>query len=225
MRLAIKLILAGILVGSCGGKDNDTPTPPKEKELGSFNLIFPDNNLICTEGEDNGTDGVNIEFQWSASTNATSYELEITNQETNSTDNRTVNTTSAAIDLPKGTLFSWTVTAVLGEKTLESNSWNFYSEGTSTENFAPFPAEITVSDNNDGTVTISWVGEDLDDDLANYDVYIGITGNMELILESTTDLSTIYSIISGQQYMIEIVSYDSKGNTSSSRTHFIFYES
>lgn len=222
MKLAIKLILVGILLASCGGKDNDTPTPIIEKELGSFNLIFPDNNLICTEGEDNGTDGVNIEFQWSASTNATSYELEITNQETNSIDNRTVNTTSATIGLPKGTQFSWTVTAVLGEKNLESNAWNFYSEGTSTENFAPFPAEITVSDNNDGTVTVSWVGEDLDDDLANYDVFIGTTENMELILESTTDLSTIYSITSGQQYIIEIISTDNNDNTSTSRTFFTF---
>ena len=89
MRLAIKLILMGLLIVSCGGKDSDNPTPPEEKELGVFNLLFPDNNLICTEGEDNGNDGVSIEFQWSASTNATSYELEITNQETNSTDTRT----------------------------------------------------------------------------------------------------------------------------------------
>ncbi|PHN94458.1 hypothetical protein CSC80_03640 [Maribacter sp. 6B07] len=222
MRLAIKLILAGILVASCGGKDNDTTTPPIEKELGSFNLIFPDNNLICTEGEDNGTDGVNIEFQWSASSNATSYDLEITNQENNSTDTRTVNATSLEVGLPKGTQFSWKVTAILEDKSLASDTWNFYSEGTSTENFAPFPAEITVSENNDGTVTVSWIGEDLDNDIVNYDVYIGVFGNLELILENTTNLNINYSITAGEQYHVQVISKDSNDNTSTSQTYFTF---
>ncbi|SEB85620.1 hypothetical protein SAMN05192540_1726 [Maribacter dokdonensis] len=222
MRLAIKLILAGILVASCGGKDNDTTTPPIEKELGSFNLIYPDNNLICTEGEDNGTDGVNIEFQWSASSNATSYDLEITNQENNSTDSRTVNANSLEVGLPKGTQFSWKVTAILEDKSLASDTWNFYSEGTSTENFAPFPAEITVSDNNDGTVTVSWIGEDLDNDIVNYDVYIGVFGNLELILENTTNLNTNFSITVGEQYHVQVISKDSNDNTSTSQTYFTF---
>ncbi|MDO6471431.1 hypothetical protein [Maribacter sp. 1_MG-2023] len=224
MRLAIKLFLMGLLVASCDGKDDNNNNPPEEteKELGAFNLEFPENNLICTEGEDNGNDGVSIEFQWSASTNATSYELEITNQETNSTDTRTVTTTSLAVGLPKGTQFSWTVTAILGAKTLASDSWNFYSVGTSTENFAPFPAEISVSDNGDGTVNVSWVGEDLDDDLVSYDVYIGTSGNLELILENTTNENTNYNITAGQQYIVEIVSKDSNDNTSTSRTYFTF---
>ncbi len=224
MRLAIKLILMGLLVASCGGKDDNNNNPPEEteKELGAFNLVFPENNLICTEGEDNGTDGVSIEFQWSGSTNATSYEVKITNQETNSTDSRTVTTTSLAVGLPKGTQFSWAVTAILGSKTLVSDSWNFYSEGTSTENFAPFPAEIGVSDNGNGTVTVSWVGEDLDDDLENYDVYIGSGETLELILENTTLLNTTYNITAGQQYAIKVISKDSNNNSSTSETSFSF---
>ncbi|WP_299797454.1 hypothetical protein [uncultured Maribacter sp.] len=224
MRLAIKLFLMGLLVASCGGKDDNNNNPPEEteKELGAFNLVFPENNLICTEGEDNGTDGLSIEFQWSGSTNATSYELEITNQETNSTDTRTVTTTSLAIGLPKGTQFSWAVTAILGAKTLASDSWNFYSEGTSTENFAPFPAEISVSDNGDGTVNVSWVGEDLDDDLVNYDVHIGTSGNLELILENTTNENTTYNFTAGEQYIVQIVSKDSNDNTSTSLIYFTF---
>ena len=222
MRLAIKLILVGLLVASCGGSDDNNNTTPEEKELGALNLVFPENNLICTEGQDNSTDGVNIEFQWSASTNATSYELEITNQETNTTDTRTVTTTSLAVGLPKGTQFSWSVTAILGSKTLASDSWNFYSEGTSTENFAPFPAEISVADNGNGTVTVSWVGEDLDNDLVDYDVYIGISGNLELILENTTNENTNYNITAGEQYIIQIISKDSNDNTSTSRTYFTF---
>ena len=224
MRLAIRLILVGLLVTACGGKDDNKNDPPEdtEKELGAFNLEFPENNLICTEGEDNGTDGVSIEFQWSGSTNATSYEIKITNQETNSTDTRTVTTTSLTIGLPKGTQFSWAVTAILGSKTLPSDSWNFYSEGTSTENFAPFPAEIGVSDNGNGTVSVSWVGEDLDDDLENYDVYIGSGETLELILENTTLLNTTYNITAGQQYAIKVISKDSNNNSSTSETSFSF---
>lgn len=224
MKIAIKLILVTILLASCGGKDNNKPSPPDEteKELGAFNLVFPDNNLICTEGEDNGTDGVNIEFQWSASSNATSYELEITNQENSTIDKRTANTNSLTVGLPKGTQFSWSVSAIVDSNTLSTDSWNFYSEGSTTENFAPFPAEISVSDNGDGSVTASWVGEDLDDDLANYDVYIGATEILELILENTTALSTTYNITAGQQYTIKVISKDSNNNSSTSETYFAF---
>ena len=224
MRLVIKLIFVGLLVASCGGSDDSNNNQPEEteKELGAFNLIFPENNLICTEGEDNGTDGVSIELQWSASANATSYELEITNQENNSKDTRTITTTSLAVGLPKGTQFSWNVTAILGSKTLSSDSWNFYSEGNSTENFAPFPAEIGVSDNGDGSVSVSWTGEDLDDDLSTYDVYIGTSGNLELILENTTNESTNYNITAGEQYIARVVSKDSNNNTSTSETYFTF---
>lgn len=224
MKIVIQLIFMGLLVTACGGKDDNNNNPPEEteKELGAFNLVFPENNLICTEGEDNGIDGVSIEFQWSGSTNATSYEIKITNQETNSTDTRTVTTTSLAVGLPKGTQFSWAVTAILGSKTLVSDSWNFYSEGTSTENFAPFPAEISVSDNGNGSVTISWIGEDLDDDLVNYDVHIGTSDNLELILENTTNESTNYNITAGEQYIVQVVSKDSNNNTSTSETYFTF---
>ena len=80
----------------------------------------------------------------------------------------------------------------------------------------------SFQDNGDGTVTVSWVGEDLDDDLINYDVYIGTSSNLELILENTTNENINYNITAGEQYIVEIVSKDSNDNTSTSRTYFTF---
>ncbi|SNR28616.1 hypothetical protein SAMN04488009_0813 [Maribacter sedimenticola] len=225
MKIAIQLILAMTILVSCGGKDSNSPTPPKEeaeKELGAFALTFPDNNLICTEGEENAEGGIDIEFLWTASANATSYDLELINQETNTTDTRTVNGTSVVISLPKGTQFTWQITAKLNSKTLKSDSWNFYSQGTVTENYAPFPAVIEVEDQGNSTVAISWIAEDLDDDLTSYDVSIETTQNQEVLLEDTTLTTTNFTYTNGEVYIVKVISKDSNGNTSTNELTFSF---
>lgn len=49
----------------------------------------------------------------------------------------------------------------------------FYTEGVSVSNHAPFPASITLEDNKDGTINISWEASDLDNDILKYKVYLG----------------------------------------------------
>jgi len=118
MRSFIKLVALAIVISSCGGKDNSpAPPQPEVKELGAFNLVFPDNNLICTEGEDTGNDEVSINFMWTESANATAYDLEITNQDSGAKINETSTTTSKTAVLPKGAQFTWTITAKLGNAT------------------------------------------------------------------------------------------------------------
>ncbi|TVZ16700.1 hypothetical protein [Maribacter sp. MAR_2009_72] len=225
MKVAIKLFLVMTLMVSCGGGgDNDSPNPPDEveKELGAFSLTFPDNNLICTEGEENTDGTVGIEFLWTASTNATSYELELINQETSTAENKTVNGTSTVINVPKGVQFTWQITAKLDAKTLKSDSWNFYSQGTVTESYAPFPATIEVEDQGNSTADISWIAEDLDDDLTGYDVSIGTANNPEILLEDTTLTTTNFTYTEGEVYFIRVVSKDSTGNTSANEMTFSF---
>lgn len=222
MKTAIKLFIGLILLSSCGGSDSDSPEPNNgTNELGDFNLIFPDNNLVCTEGTDVGTSETAIEFLWSTAENATSYEIQITNQDSGNVINTSSTTTEKTVTLPKNTQFSWTVTAIFGDQSKKSEQWNFYSEGIAVENYAPFPANITVEDNNDNTVKISWTTEDLDNDLKNYDVYVGESNNMELLLESTEDTSiNSYAITSGTEYTVKVISRDNNNNTSSSLKTF-----
>jgi hypothetical protein len=224
MKTVLRALLCLGVLNACGG--NDSPTiPPNETiaNLSAFNLVFPDNNLICTEGTEVGSDAVSINFIWSTSVNATSYNLEIKNLTTNETVTSTSNTTSKSIVVAKDTQFSWKVMASLNDKTRESEQWNFYSEGITEENFAPFPATITLEDNKDSTVNLSWVAEDLDNDLSVYDIYIGTEDNPSLFLENTTETTSInYSITYGQIYAIKVVSKDSRNNTFISQTKFRF---
>ena len=193
------------------------PSDP-QIELGSFNLIFPDNNLICTEGEDVGNDEVSINFMWNASENATSYSLEITNLDTEEVTNSSVTAPEKIITLPRDAQFSWKVTAVLDDKNRESEQWNFYSEGIAEENFAPFPANITAIDKTDGFVEISWKGSDLDNDITKYDLYFGSNSeNLDFIVSKTNDDSTSSQPITyGLSYYIQVITTDDRGNSSSS---------
>jgi hypothetical protein len=192
--------------------------PEPEIELGSFNLVFPDNNLICTEGEDIGNNEISIDFMWTASENATAYDLAITNLDSNETKKFSSTTTSKAVSIPRDAQFSWKVTASDDNKTKESQQWNFYSEGIAVENFAPFPAEITTQDQTNGFVEISWTGSDLDNDIETYELYFGTdVENLEFIVSTSVDSSSSQPIIYGTNYYIEVVTTDERGNTSSSK--------
>ncbi|MBU2947677.1 hypothetical protein [Zobellia uliginosa] len=227
MKNSLTLIFCVILFVACKGNKEDLvdqvlPSNP-EIELGAFNLVFPDNNLICTEGVNQANNELDIEFLWSKSTNATSYKLDITNQTTGEVISMFSNTESKAVTLPKDTQFSWTVTAALEDKEEESNTWNFYSEGISEENFAPFPAEITITDNEDGTVNIEWSTTDLDDDISFYNIYLGTTANPELLLSQTNIMNISDQPIEyGTVHYIKIVTEDSRGNSSTTKTEFSF---
>ena len=55
MKTVLKIFIGLFLLSSCGGS-KDSPSVPNEeaKQLGAFDLVFPDNNLVCTEGDDAG---------------------------------------------------------------------------------------------------------------------------------------------------------------------------
>ena len=209
------------LLASCSNKDNllDEVLPEGNTELGSFNLLFPDNNLICTEGKDLTNDEISITFMWSVSENATSYTIEIVNQDTNEVINTSSNSTSKSVALPRDTQSSWSVEANLDDITKESSQWNFYSEGTAQENFAPFPATITDTNLSNDFVEISWKGSDLDNDIASYDLYFGSDPeDLEFIVSKTSDEgSSSQPIIYNTDYTIQVITKDELGNTSISQ--------
>lgn len=224
MKHLYKITLCIFLLTSC--KKNKTEfeeqilPPEPEIELGSFNLIFPDNNLICTEGTDVDNNEVSINFMWTAADKASSYTIEITNLATDVTTNTTSTNTSKEITLPKDTQFSWKVLAFVDNISKESSQWSFYSEGITEENFAPFPAEITTEDKLNGFVEISWTGTDLDNDIDTYELYFGADANALEFIVSTTSNEGVSSqpITYGTDYFIEVITTDDRGNTSSSKT-------
>ena len=87
------LVLALMLSCSSGG-DGDgisvtptptpTPTPPPVTvpTPSSATLSLPENNKVCETGTNASTTQSTILFQWVAATNATAYDLRITNSDT-----------------------------------------------------------------------------------------------------------------------------------------------
>lgn len=224
MKTILKIFISVFILSSCGGgKDNPPEPEPEAKELGAFNLVFPDNNLICTEGIDVGTEEVSIGFLWSESANATSYDIQITNQETSEIINQSSTAPEKTVTLKKNTQYSWEITAKLNEVTKTSTVWNFYTEGIAVENYAPFPAEISFTDNSNGTVNISWVGSDLDDDIQSFDVYLGTEPEPNIYLTDTELVEIVnYEITTNIVYYIKIVTKDAAGNSSTSKALFTF---
>jgi len=224
MRIAQLLIISALILQSCGGGGDDAPPPPLPLEIGSFKLLFPENNQLCTLGTDVSEGMISIPFRWNEAENATSYKLEIFEQGGTKTYEETVSTNAADVVITRGTQFNWKVTASLDQKELESDDiWNFYTEGTSVNSHVPFPAKITVTDNLDNSIDIIWEGSDLDDDIVSYDVSIGTESNPPALLLETTETSVLdYSIMYDTLYYLEIITLDTQGNRSISTKKFNF---
>ncbi|GAB2763522.1 hypothetical protein GCM10010465_05730 [Actinomadura fibrosa] len=139
-------------------------------------LVAPLNNKECEQGNISGNTAT-VDFSWESATDATSYDLKITNLDTQSaTTKNNLTGTSAAVSLERGHPYSWQVTAKnSGSKTTASDVWKFYLSGDGESNFAPFPATAlepasgaTVARTN-GKVTLSWqTAVDPDGDAVTY---------------------------------------------------------
>lgn len=233
MRLLKYILKFNILFCFFGCSDSsDTPIeqePPINDvpmELGSFNLLFPENNLVCSEGTIRPNSQVSIQFDWTESENATSYELKIENSLTDEILTKTVpaSLTSTEVVIPMGMPFTWNVFAEREDVVKPSeNTWNFYSQGIVTSNYIPFPAQIDILYNGDNTVNIFWNGSDLDDDIAYYDIYLGPEPSPSLILQNTAETQLLnYTITQGEIYYLEVVTVDNEENKSKSFKQFTF---
>ncbi|WP_299158116.1 hypothetical protein [uncultured Tenacibaculum sp.] len=221
MKKLIYILIIQLILISCGGSGNEPIEP--EVELGVFELIFPENNTLCTEGKSISKGQVAIPLRWNISKNATSYKVVIINTDTGERTERTTNTNSIEVNLLKGTKFSWNVIAILNNKEKSSSTWNFYSEGVSVSNHIPFPASISIEDNKDGTINIKWVGSDLDNDIANYKVYLGESESTTVLIAETTNNSIENKSINyNKKYFLKIITIDEKDNSSSSIKEFRF---
>ncbi len=221
-------IILTLTIQSCGGGDdaagpNPNPNPGTDLSLGDFELIFPINNTICTEGTEVSETTTSIPFRWSVSENATSYKIEVINSSNGDKTENTATTNSTNIDLPKGTQFTWNVIAILDSDSKPSKeNWNFYSEGITVSNHVPFPAKITLQDNKDGSINVSWTSTDLDNDIDMYEVFLQEGTNRTLIAETKETVINGVRISYDTIYSLEVITKDKQGNSSSSKREFRF---
>lgn len=221
MRRIVFTLIVLTIISACGGK-KQAPIPEPSAAI----LSAPLNNEACVTGVALSDTESKIKFIWNAASNSESYEVTITNLLTKVEQTQITTSTSAEITLNRNTPYSWFVTSKSSKTaaTAKSSVWKFYNPGLGASSFPPYPAEIvspTMGQSvipNAGKISFQWKGSDADNDLLNYDVYLGTsTNNLTLIKTQHTSTSLAdVSVNASTTYYWKVISRDGKGNTSDS---------
>lgn len=218
MRTMLLLFFGVVLIG-CNKKSE--PKPPE-----AAILLFPNSNSECTTGRDLNETTSEIEFRWMAADHTESYELRVTNLNTNITQTIITPNSSAKLPIAKGEPFSWIVRSrnTKVSETAFSEAWNFYNAGFQTT-YAPFPAEVITPKNGtsifkdiDNEVTLEWSGADIENDIVGYEIYFSTTNPPETLIASPSSGmdSEKVTVTSDTTYYWKILTMDGEGNISDS---------
>jgi hypothetical protein len=221
-------VIALLLLIACGGSDSstdDTPPPPAVAAPSAATLVFPADNTECNEGVISSTDETKsaVTFQWNASENTDTYEVNLRNINTNTSTKSNSTTNDATITIDRGTPYEWFVVSKANgtNETASSAKAKFYNQGPGIENYAPFPAEAinpargaTIASAT--SVNLQWAASDIDDDIVGYTVFFGTETNPTTELGTTEASNLDAPITSGTIYYWSVITTDSQNNTSTS---------
>lgn len=211
----IVTIIISFLVFSCEGEFETSDG------LTNLTLVLPLNNQECF-GTNLPNGKIRVAFDWEDVTGVSSYSLEYEDIVSGEQFMASSAASNLNLELEPGTQYTWSVT-VIDEfgNSKTSDSFNFYTEGLAEENHVPFPAAISILDSGNGTLTISWDGSDLDDDIEFYDVYFSSQNPPVLILSETTSETTTVNVQSGITYYLNVRTVDGNRNFSDSKLTII----
>lgn len=176
----IKLLLIFLVGGitlSCSEDDGVVAEP---EAPGVASLVLPADNTQCEVGEV-VANMAEVFFEWDEAANAETYDLVITNLETQEVKQRpNLNTTEIMVRLERGNAYSWKVISKnSGEEVAESEANRFYVAGPPGSNNVPFPATLTAPSSGaevspvDGKITLEWEAAltDTDGDPLTFTLY------------------------------------------------------
>lgn len=229
MKNIVYILVIICLLVSCGKSSNPEEELPVNPTAPT--LIYPNNNEPCLDAVSLNDSQSQIAFNWNQGQNTDNYTLVITNLSTNDTQEIPVSFPPYTATLIKAEPFAWKVVAngAIGTTPAESDRWKFYLSGDAQTSYAPFPAELlspqassTVSANNDGEITLSWIATDVDSDIATYTLFMDTNdASTEVTQLSYQSGNMQYNIEveSNQTYLWRVVTLDQTGNTSDSGTY------
>ena len=115
-QIYINLVIASLILISCGGGGEDpisSPEPPEPEVVlppEAAMLTFPENNTECNISEILSETQSTVPFDWNDSANTDTYQIIVTNLNTNSiVVSQTVSISAAPITLERGTPYEWSV--------------------------------------------------------------------------------------------------------------------
>ncbi|WP_271767122.1 hypothetical protein [Aquimarina algiphila] len=217
MRNFYIVVLSSLFLFSCSGDDN-TVTPILDTVPSIPSLVFPTNNLVCTN--------FNLEFDWSrvvdGDGDSIQYTIDIATDNTftpvlfTATTTETVNT----FTLEKGTTYFWRVKATdsAGNDSGYSDIQTFFTEpdaGVNTIPNAPVVLSPSLGELVSGTnITLDWDATDEDNDPLTFDLYFGDT-NPPVLVSENINVSTFDVIVSANTtyYWRVVVKDDKQGAT------------
>lgn len=223
----ILLLTSGFILLNCSsdgsGSGDDSPAPNPITPPSAASLVFPTNNSECTEGNNITSTESNITFDWSNSANTDSYQLVLKNLESQVTNNYNSNISEIDVTLLRGVPYSWhVISRNSGTQTAQSSTWKFYNAGDAITSYAPFPAELiaptmgTAFEASVTSVTLDWEGNDVDDDITEYEILFGTINPPTASQGTVTDSNIQVNVSSGNIYYWKVITKDSQGNSSTS---------
>ena len=193
MKLYNSFLILLLLVFACEKEVIITPDPPL--------LIGPQNNNSCT-----------------SDTFITSQTSQVIRDiETNSDIQLNTFRTFSFVVLDRGKQYSWWVISKYNaDQTFSKSSvWTFYLEGSQKSSHFPFPANLLNPKSNeqislnDGKYIFRWETTDLDDDIIEYDIYLGTEPDEFTLLAERLSLNSIeLSLYSNQFYYWKVIKRD-----------------
>ena len=201
-------------------------------EPDSVFLISPNNQDNCSSSTILDESKSQVDFNWTEGLNADQYEIIVENQSNNLQTKKTSLENNISIILERGINYSWWVISRSNKSSITATSliWQFYLEGPSILEHIPFSAvlldpeneeEIILNDQN--KYILKWSGNDLDDDIDYYSLYLGNSISEVNIFENNIKNQQIeLNLLKQKTYYWKILTVDSKGNASSSQI-FSFY--
>jgi len=222
------LYIMGCLVLSlscfnCGGGNNSGGTDPVNPPEAA-SLIFPSNNSQCTEGTNISSIETTVTFDWYNASFATSYEIVVKNLLTQTTQSYNASSSQMSVTLLKSTPYSWYVISKNEtSETAQSDIWKFYNAGDAVSSYAPFPADLVAPslyatfNASTTNVTLEWTGDDVDNDIKEYQVYFGTVKPPSNLVTTTNSTSFSADVSSGNTYYWKIITKDNQNNSSESQ--------
>ena len=212
-----------LLVNSCTPEEPVVPINPSAPTL-----ISPANDETCLDGTSINDSQSNVDFRWSSAANALSYELVVTNLLTQSSQTYPATSNQTTVALTKAEPYNWSVKSIgeVGSVPSQSTQWKFYLAGDAVVNFAPFPSELispqsgaNVTPDINNLIKLQWNASDVDDDLAQFEVYLDkndATTIIKTIAYQTEEESIEIDVENGSTYYWKIIAIDTNQNQSSS---------